>query len=152
MTRQPISRLLHAVRILDAPHAPAAEDPSLEVTRYLARDLVRRLRAVDGTIPDASPVLLAEGARACGDLATLIACNPALLPSDEALSAARAAAAAARDLLSRTEARISSSAVGWPDYPVRDARGAIWRADLAVRQVEETRAAGEARPEGTPDT
>jgi hypothetical protein len=94
---------------------------------------------------DASPELLVEAARACGDLATLIACNPALLTPDEASIATRDAAAAAREILVRTEGGITSSGEQ-DDYLVRDVRGAIWRADLAVHQVEGS-STGEAPPQ-----
>lgn len=140
-----VSTLLRLARLFDAPpDAAVSGDHAPEVARYLGRNLARHLRAVAEAGPDASSGFLTEGARVCGDLATLVACNPALLSPDRALDAAREAAAATREIFARTEGGISYSEA---DYLIRDIRGAVWRADLAALQLEEAYTAEEAGPE-----
>ena len=111
----------------------------LKTVREAALNLGNQLGALavysgDGPLP---PPLLAEGAARCADLANLAACA---LPS---LSAARTAPAIAAMHLAAGIVRAFVALVGdstnadEKDYVVRDARGAGWRAGLAVRQVEE---------------
>lgn len=114
---------------------------SLEVVRDLALDLERRLDALSHSDEAPQPPdSLVEAALACADLATLAACNLPGLPGDgEPLAAAAVhlAAGAARSLAVLVEARTLEGAHA--ENALRDARGALWRADLAVRQTEEYR-------------
>lgn len=114
---------------------------SLEVVRDLALDLGRRLDALSHSDEAPQPSdSLVEAALACADLATLAACNLPELPEDgEPLAAAAVhlAAGAARALAVLVEARTLEGAHA--ENALRDARGALWRADLAVHQTEEHR-------------
>ena len=116
---------------------------SLEVVRDLALDLERRLAALSLPEEDHQPPdSLVEAALACADLATLAACNLPGLPEDgEPLAAAAVhlAAGAARALAVLVEARTLHGTHA--ENALRDARGALWRADLAVRQIQELRGA-----------
>ena len=87
----------------------------------------------DGLLP---PALLAEGAVRCADLANLAACSVPALPGERstfAVATVHLAAGTARAF--EALVRDSTSSDG-TDYAFRDARGAGWRAGLAVRQVE----------------
>ena len=114
---------------------------SLGIVRDLAIDLGRRLEALDlppSEDPETADALV-EAALACGDLATLAACNRSAVPEDGeplAVAAVHLAAGAARALLTLVEARAGSLERTYAENALRDARGARWRADLAVRQVE----------------
>jgi len=123
-----------------APHG----SPSLGVVRDLALDLERKLEALSRPDEDPQPPdSLVEAALACADLATLAACNLPGLPEDgEPLAAAAVhlAAGAARALAELVEARTLDAAHA--ENALRDARGALWRADLAVRQTDERRRGG----------
>ena len=118
---------------------------SLEVVRDLALDLERRLAALSLPGEDHPPDSLVEAALACADLATLAACNLSVLSEDgdEPLAAAAVhlAAGAARALAVLVEARAGSLDGTHAENALRDARGALWRADLAVRQIQELRGA-----------
>ena len=121
------------------PEAP----PGQKVVRGLALDLERRLGALSRT-DDQQPDSLVEAALACADLATLAACNLSGLPEDgEPLAAAavQLAAGAARALVVLVEARAGSLDEAHAENTLRDARGALWRADLAARQIEDLRKA-----------
>lgn len=114
---------------------------SLEVVRDLALDLERRLDALSHSDEASQPPdSLVEAALACADLATLAACNLPGLPEDGepfAAAAVHLAAGAARALAVLVEARALEGTHA--ENALRDARGALWRADLAVRQTEEYR-------------
>ena len=97
----------------------------------------RQLGALAGlALEDAAPDVLAEVALRCADLANLAACNASKLPPEKAsraLTAARLAAGAVRDLHSLVDS-------GEPDGEhlenvLRDVRSAAWRAKFAARQV-----------------
>ncbi len=117
--------------------------PSLEVVRDLALDLERRLDALSRPEEDPQPPdSLVEAALACADLATLAACNLSRLSDDGeplATAAVHLAAGATRALTILVEARTWVLEGTHAENTLRDARGALWRADLAVRQVEELR-------------
>ena len=114
------------------------DHPSLGIVRDLALDLERRLDALDRPTA-ADPDAAVEAALACGDLATLAACNRSALPERGeplAVSAVHLAAGAARALVVLVEAQAGELDGAYAENALRDARGARWRADLAVRQVE----------------
>jgi hypothetical protein len=116
--------------------------PNLDVVRDLALDLKRKLDALSHP-EDQQPDSLVEAALACADLATLAACNLSGLPEDGELLAAAAAvhlsAGATRSLAVLVEAGVGTLDEAHAENTRRDARGALWRADLAVRQIEELR-------------
>ena len=113
--------------------------PNLDVVRDLALDLERKLDALSRP-EDQQPDSLVEAALACADLATLASCNLSGLPEDgEPLAAAAVhlSAGAARALAVLVEAETGILDEAHAENTRRDARGALWRADLAVRQIEE---------------
>jgi hypothetical protein len=116
---------------------------SLEVVRNLALDLGRRLDALSHSDEAPQPTdSLVEAALACADLATLAACNLSGLPDDgEPLAAAAVhlSAGATRSLAVLVEAGVGTLDEAHAENTRRDARGALWRADLAVRQIEDLR-------------
>ena len=111
--------------------------PMLETVREAALDLENQLEALarsggDGPLPSA---LLAEGAQRCADLANLAACALPSMPTAQTaptIAAAHLAAGAVRAFV----ALVGGSEGADNGYAVRDARGAEWRAGLAVRQVK----------------
>lgn len=109
----------------------------IEVVKELALDLGRRLEALsDSEDTDA----LIEAALACADLATLAACNIQDLTEEGrplATAAVHLAAGATRALISLSESKSGSVDEANAENTRRDARSALWRADLAVRQIEE---------------
>ena len=117
------------------------DHPSLGIVRDLAFDLERRLEALDrpsAADPDPTDDAV-EAALACGDLATLAACNRSALPKEGeplAVAAVHLAAGAARALVVLVEAQARELDGAYAQNALRDARGARWRADFAVRQVE----------------
>ncbi len=117
--------------------------PSLRVVRDLALDLERRLDALSRSDEDPqAPDSLVEAALACADLATLAACNVSGLSDDgEPLAAAavQLSAGAARALVVLVVARAGTLDEAHAENTLRDARGALWRVDLAARQIEELR-------------
>jgi hypothetical protein len=118
--------------------------PSLEVVKGLALDLERRLDALSR--PEVQqPDSLVEAVLACADLATLAACNLSGVPEDgEPLAAAavQLSAGAARALAILVEARAGSLlGEAHAENTLRDTRGALWRAGLAARQIEDLRKA-----------
>ena len=120
--------------------------PNLEVVRGLALDLERRLDALSRPEGDQSPDSLAEAALACADLATLAACNLSELSEDAeplAAAAVHLSAGATRALAVLVEARAGILEETHAENTLRDTRSAIWRAGLAVRQIEDSRS-GEA--------
>ena len=109
----------------------------LETVRGLAEDLGRGLRRPAGGGGTDS---LVEAALACADLATLAACNVAALPDrarPPAAAATHLAAGAARALAALGEAEIADREDAYAGNALRDLRSAGWKADLAVRQLEE---------------
>ena len=119
------------------PSEGSASSLQLEVVRDLALDIRRQLGALAAlALEDAAPDILAEAALRCADLANLAACNASKLPPEKAsraLTAARLAAGAVRDLHSLVDS-------GEPDGEhlenvLRDVRSAAWRAKFAARQV-----------------
>ncbi len=115
----------------------AGDGLHLETVRDLSEDLGRRLRQPAG-VGEADS--LVEAALACADLATLAACNVASLPDRGLASAAAAthlAAGVARALAALGEAEIGDRDDAYAGNALRDLRSAGWKADLAVRQLEE---------------
>lgn len=109
----------------------------MEVVRELALDLGRRLEALSGS---ESTDALIEAAQACSDLATLAACNIQDLTEEGtplATAAVHLAAGATRALISLSESKTGSRDEANAENTRRDARSAGWRADLAVRQIED---------------
>lgn len=116
----------------------------LEVVRDLAQDIKRQLDALSRRIAsDNSTDSLVDAALACADLATLAACNLAVLSPEEARRTADAVRLAARAANSLAGAVGEESPNDRAEYLMRDARGARWRADLASRQADELRTSGE---------
>lgn len=113
----------------------------LEVVRDLAKDLRLSLEAVTRTTgKPASAHLLVEAALWCADLANLAACNVGELPGRHkppAVAAVHLATGAARALSVLAESTARELEPSQSDNVLRDARGASWRVDLAIRQVEE---------------
>jgi hypothetical protein len=123
---------------------PGSGDPlRLEIIRTLARDLKEELEALVALVngeTGPAPIEAVEGALRAADVANLAACAVPELPkahAPEAASAAHLAAGAVRALGPLIEAAIEDSHEGQTPYALKDARGAVWRARLAVRQVDE---------------
>lgn len=108
----------------------------MKVVRELAQDLERRLEALADSAED--PDSLIEAALACADLATLAACNLPIV-SDRPLAKASVhlAAGASRALISLAESKTLTPDETHAENTLRDALSAGWRADLAVRQIED---------------
>ena len=109
----------------------------MEVVRELALDLGRRLEALSGS-EDTDALI--EAAQACADLATLAACNFQDLREEGrplATASVHLAAGATRALISLSESKTSSRDESHAENTRGDARSAGWRADLAVRQIED---------------
>jgi hypothetical protein len=132
-----------AAGLLEEACAPESGDPlRLEVVRTLARDLAEELEALSAL--DADVTATVEGALRAADVANLAACTaPALLETTATRAAAAAylAAGAVRAL-----GILADTGVGdvleephgeYEQNLSKDARGAVWRAQLAVRQVDE---------------
>ncbi len=112
----------------------------MEVVRDLALDLERRLEALSRHEKDHPPDSLVEAALACAHLATLATCNLAGLSEDGELLAAAAvhlSAGATRALAVLVEAGAGLLDETHAENTLRDERSALWRADLAVRQIED---------------
>ena len=138
-----------AARLLEDACVPGSGDPlRLQVVRTLARDLAEELEALavldDDTTATVDTIATVEGALRAADVANLAACIvPELLEtaSTEASAAAYLAAGAVRAL-----GILADTAVGdareephgeYEQNLSKDARGAVWRAQLTVRQVDE---------------
>jgi hypothetical protein len=132
-----------AARLLEDACVPGSGDPlRLEVVRTLTRDLAEELEALEVLDDDATATV--EGALRAADVANLAACiAPELLETvaTRASAAAYLAAGAARVL-----GILADTAVGdaheephgeYEQNLSKDARGAVWRAQVAVRQVDE---------------
>jgi hypothetical protein len=127
---------LAAGLLVDACGPHAENSLRLEVVRDLALDLRRRLEnlAKDDSATDS----LVEAALACADLATLAACNLPAVPDRKmplATAAVHLAAGATRALIPLVEWEAGTLDEAHAENTLRDARSALWRADLAVRQI-----------------
>ncbi len=124
--------------------APGSGDPlRLEVVRTLARDLKRELEALAASANagrGAAWIEGVEGALRAADVANLAACTvPELLETriPEATAATHLAAGAARALGALVEAGAEDAHGDHALNVLKDARGAVWRARLAARQVDQ---------------
>jgi hypothetical protein len=119
--------------------APYQSSLRLEVVRYLASDIELRLDALARSIgEDACAVdLLVEATLLCADLATLAACNTGELRPGAGTTVVHLASGAARALRILVEAGSKDLGEEHAEYSLRDVRGAGWRVDLAVRQLDE---------------
>ena len=135
--RNPADAGVLAAGLLVEACGPNAENSlRLGTVRYLALDLGRRLEVL--AKEDYAADSLIEAALACADLATLAACNlPALSDGDRPLAAAAVnlAAGATRALIPLVESEAGILEEPQADNTLRDARSALWRADLAVKQI-----------------
>ncbi len=127
---------LAAGLLVDACRPHSEDSLRLEVVKNLALDLGHRLEilAGEGTSTDS----LIEAALACADLATLAACNLPALPDGEkplAAAATHLAAGTTRALISLVESETGTLDEAHAENTLKDARSAVWRADLAVRQL-----------------
>lgn len=134
-----------AARLLESACAPGPSGDALrlEVVRGLARDLKRELEVLAARRATGAAALVesVEGALRAADVANLAASALAELPEarvPKAAAAAHLAAGATRALgaLARTVAEDPEEEDRAPSA-LREARGADWRARLAVRQVDE---------------
>ncbi len=134
----PLSAGARAARLLEEACRPAAANSlQLEVVRGLALDIGRELDALRDLAREtnAPAVIMTEAALRCADLANLAACNAPELPPDtapRAVTAARLAAGAVRDLRSLVEAGDEEH----PENLLRDLRSAAWRAEFATLLVD----------------
>jgi hypothetical protein len=102
------------------------------------KDLAEDLGSALSPLPDSGTAdSLVEAALACADLATLAACNVAGLGGPSSVAAAHLAAGAARALAALAEAEIGAAGDAYAENASRDLRSAVWKADLAVRQLGE---------------
>ena len=121
--------------------APSGEDPlQLETIRGLARDLGRQLDALYRlSQEDDEPGVLVEAALRCADLATLAACAVPHLPTDDAREASAEASRLAASAVRLLDSSVGDGGGGpnreYGENLLRDMRSAVWRADLAARQV-----------------
>ena len=126
-----------AAGLLRTACAPGVEAPlRLEVVRTLARDLAEEIEALAAMTQ--AETSLVEGALRAADLANLAACT---VPD---LSEARVSEAVAAVYLAAGAARALCALVGVGEESgerardiLGDTRSASWRAQLAVRQVDE---------------
>jgi hypothetical protein len=128
-----------AAELLEEAVASGSGDPlRLEVVRCLARDLAEELESL--SVLPADEMIAIEGALKTADVANLAACSvPELLEAGapRAAAAAYLAASAVRALCALAETSIGEADGEHAQNVLRDARGAVWRAQLAVRQVDE---------------
>lgn len=131
-----------AAGLLEEACAPESGDPlRVEIIRTLARELAEELEAL-AILDDATATV--EGALRAADVANLAACAAPELTETAAVQAVAAtylAAGAARALGVLADAvvgKIHEEPRGEYEQNLwKDARGAVWRAQLAVRQVDE---------------
>ena len=131
-----------AAKLLEEACVPGPGDPlRLEVVRTLARDLAEELEAL-AVLNDATTTV--EGALRAADVANLAACTaPELLETaaTRAAAAAYLAAGAVRALGILADGAVSDAHEKthgeYEQNLSKDAWGAVWRAQLAVRQVDE---------------
>jgi hypothetical protein len=114
----------------------------LEVVRTLARDLAEELEAL--AVLDDDTIATVEGALRAADVANLAACTvPELLDTaaTRAAAAAYLAAGAVRALGILADGAVSDAHEKthgeYEQNLSKDAWEAVWRAQLAVRQVDE---------------
>jgi len=135
----PLRSAALAADLLAGACAPGAGDPlRLEVVRTLARDLSAELEALAVLAEDETVVV--EGALRAADVANLAACAvPELLEAStpQAGAAVYLAAGAVQALSTLAEARAGDAHGQHEQNILRDVRGTVWRARLAVRQVDE---------------
>lgn len=109
------------------------------VTQELARGLRAELESLAGRTGAPPPTdVRVEGALRAADVANLAAASLAELPEAQARKAAASAhlaAGAARALCALVGDEEAGG--GRPEYVLKDARGAAWRAGLAARQADE---------------
>ncbi len=112
----------------------------LEVVRDLALDIQRQLEALAEFIGEdaCAADLLVEATLLCADLATLAACNARELRPGAGTTVVHLSSGAARALGSLVEARTQDLGEEHTENSLRDVRGARWRVDLAVRQLDES--------------
>lgn len=133
-----------AAELLENACASGPSDSSrLEIVRTLARDLKRELEALT-TLPGegtgATWFEEVEGALRAADVANLAACAVPELPqahASEAVAATHLAIGATRALGAFAEAGTEDMHKHQAPYVLRDLRGAVWRAGLAARQIDE---------------
>ena len=114
------------------------KDLSLGTVGDLAEDLAEDLgRGLSSLSAVGTTDSLVEAALACADLATLAACNVADGGGPPATAATHLAAGAARALAALAEAEIGDREGAYAENASRDLRSAVWKADLAVRQLAE---------------
>lgn len=133
-----LAGIVAAGLLADACRMAPEDDLRARTVEDLVRDLGQRLGATRGMGGEDGLEPLVEAALACGDLATLAACNVSGLPSDArplATAATHLAAGTARALLALAEVEAADPHDTYAAYALRDARGAGWKADLAVRQL-----------------
>jgi hypothetical protein len=120
--------------------APEQSSLRFEVVRDLASDIERQLDALARSIgEDACAVdLLVEATLLCADLVTLAACNARELRPGAGTTVVHLSSGAARALGLLVEAGSQDLAEEHAENSLRDVRGAGWRVDLAVRQLDET--------------
>jgi hypothetical protein len=142
-SKPPLRGAALAAGLLEEACAPGSGDPlRLEVVRTLARDLAEELEALSAL--DYSATATVEGALRAADVANLAACTtPELLETaaSQAAAAAYLAAGAVRALGILADAGVVNAHEEphgeYEQNLSKDARGAMWRAQLAVRQVDE---------------
>ncbi len=110
-----------------------------EVVRDLASDIELQLDALARSIgEDACAVdLLVEAMLLCADLAILAACNAWELRPGAGTTVVHLSSGAARALGLLVETGSQDLAGEHAENSLRDVRGAGWRVDLAVRQLDE---------------
>lgn len=127
-----------AAELLEGACASGAGDPlRLEIVRTLAQDLREELKTLADTADDPGVV---EGALRAADVANLAACTaPELLEARamEAAAATHLAAGATRALGALAGAGAGDAPEEYAQNALKDIRGAVWRARLAARQVDE---------------
>ena len=119
--------------------APDQSSLRFEVVRDLAKDIERQLDALARSVgEDACAVdLLVEATLLCADLATLAACNARELRPGAETTVVHLSSGAARSLGLLVEAGSQALVEEHAENSLRDVRGARWRVDLAVRQLDE---------------
>ena len=138
----PLRGAAMAARLLEQACAPGSGDPlRLEIVRALTRDLAEELEAL-AVLDDAAATV--EGALRAADVANLAACTaPELLETAamQAAAAAYLAAGAVQALGVLTDTTVGNDQeephVEYGQNLSKDTRGAVWRAQLAVYQVDE---------------
>jgi hypothetical protein len=136
-----VAGALAAGLLLEACRMAPGKSLGLGLVGDLALDLERRLDALSRSAAEEDPV---EAALACADLATLGACNLSELPPDGerlARAAVYLAAGTTRALVALAEVLAGDPDDAHAANVLRDLRSALWKADLAVRQLAEPRSA-----------